>query len=125
MTIRHCYQCTDVVSHPSNLYFLVHPYSLKKPHNFSTSQSFPSSILMSPWILCFFLLSFHWGQSCKQCFIINLLFPHAAFPHISGCLFLNIKCPWVNLVCSMCILLGLTSYYLQLFWELSHSSMCS
>ena len=77
------------------------------------SQSFPSSILMSPWILCFFLLSLHCGQSCRQFFIV--WFPHAAFLHVGCWLFLDTNCLWVSLVCPICIILSLTLYCL--FWH--------
>ena len=38
---------------------------------FSTSQSFPSSVLLSPWILCFFLQSLTWWQSLVSIFFIS------------------------------------------------------
>ena len=78
MTIIPCFTFADLVSLLSSLYFI----SLKNLIIFSTSHSFSSSVLMSPWILCFFLLSLHWEQSCRQCIIVRLWFLHAAFPHV-------------------------------------------
>ena len=66
------------------------PIPLKNLIFFSTSKSFPSSVLMSSWILCFFLLSLHWGQSCRQCFIVSPWFPHTAFTLVGCWLFINI-----------------------------------
>ena len=40
---------------------------------FSTSQFFPISIPLSPWILDLFLLSLHWGQFCRQFLYVLLL----------------------------------------------------
>ena len=98
MTGRHRSQLPDLVSLLSSLYFLKHPISIRNLIIFSTSESFPSSVLMSPWILCFFLLSLHQGQSCIKCFIASLQFPHAAFLHVCCQLFHDIKCLWVSLV---------------------------
>ena len=44
--------------------------SLRKLMIFSTSQSIPSSVLMSPGILCFFLLFLHCEQSCRQVLLL-------------------------------------------------------
>ena len=110
MTIRHCCWHTDLVSY--SIYISLNiSVSFRNLVIFSTSQWFPSSALKSPWILNFFLLSLHWGQSCIQCFIISLWFLHATFLQVGGS-FLDIKCPWVSLECPICILLSLTSYCL-------------
>ena len=82
-----------------------------------TSQFFPSRLL---WIFYFFLLFFHLGQSCRQCFIVSIWLPHTAFLQVGGCPFFDIKCPWVSLLCPIRILLSLI-YCLQLFYALSHS----
>ena len=84
--------------------------SLKNLIIFSTSQLFSSSVLMSPWILYFFLLALYWRQFCRQCFIVSLWFQHAAFLHVS-CSFFDIKCPWVNIVSPIRIPLSLTSIF--------------
>ena len=97
--------------------------SLRNLIIFSTSQLFSSSNIMSHWILHFFLLSLHWRQSCRQCFIVSIWFPHAAFLQVGGGSFLDIRCLWVSLECPICILLSLTSYCLQLLYALSHSLM--
>ena len=60
---------------------------------FYISQLFPSNVLISPWILYFFLLSLPWGQSCRQCFTVSIWFLHAAFRQVGGFSFLDIKCP--------------------------------
>ena len=66
--LRHCLVLADLLA-------LCHHYISSNVPLFlrnllsSTSHSFPCSFLRSPWILCFFLLSLHWGQSCGQCFI--------------------------------------------------------
>ena len=75
------------------LYFLKNPIPLRNLIIIFNSQSFLSSVLISLLDICFFLLFLHWGQSCRQCFIISLW-----FPNVGGCSFLDIKCPWVNLV---------------------------
>ena len=54
MTIRHCYQCTDIVSILSVYIFLNAPIPLGNLVILSILQVFPSSFPMSPWILCFF-----------------------------------------------------------------------
>ena len=46
----------------------------------------------------------HWGQSCRQCFIVSIWFLHAAFLQVGGYSFLDIRGPWVSLVCPICIL---------------------
>ena len=99
------------------------PISLRNLIIFSTSQSFVVMSLCHSGY-CFFLLSLHWGQSCRQFFIVRLWFPLAAFPHVGCWLFFDIKWPWVSLVCPIRILFSLTSYCLQLLWALSHSAMC-
>ena len=119
MTIGQCLMLADLVSLLSSLYFL----SLRNLIIFSISHSFPSSVLKSPWILCFFLLSVHWGQTCRQCFIVNLWFPQAAFLHVGCYSFIDIKGQWINLVFPIHILLSLTSYCLQLLYAFSHSLM--
>ena len=116
MIVRHFLKIVYLVILLSSLYFLKHPYLPKEPHpSITTSQSFPS-VLMSLWILCFFLFSLHWGQCCRQCFIVRFWFPHAAFSHVGCWLFLDIKYPWVSLECLIHILLSLTLYCLQLLW---------
>ena len=117
MTIRHCSWHADLVSYSSQICFL------QKPHNFFHFTILSSSVPVSPWILYFFLLSLHWGESCRQCFIVSIWFSHAVFLQVGGGSFLDIKCPWVSLVCPIRILLSWTSYYLQLLYELFHSSM--
>ena len=61
MIIRDCSQCTDLVSRPSHQVYISSniPIPLRNLIIISTSQSFSSSVLMSPKILCFFLLSLH------------------------------------------------------------------
>ena len=118
MTIRHCNQYTDLVSCPSNLYFFEHPYYLEVPHyhlHFTIiSKKCPYITLDIVFLSAVPTL----GQFYRQCFIVSLWFPYV------GCwLFLGIKCLLVSLVCPIPILLSLASYCLQLFWELSHSSM--
>ena len=102
------------------------PISPRNPITFSTSQSFLSSVFKKfyPGYCIFFLLSLHWGQSCRQCFIANLWFQHVAFPHVGGWLFHDIKYPWVNLVFPIRILISLTSYCLKMLWALTLSRMC-
>ena len=112
MTLRHCSRHADLVSFFS--FYISSNISVS-----STSQFFPCSALKSPCILHFFLLSLHWGQSCRQCFIVSLCSPHSAFLQAGGCSFLDIKCLWVSLICPVRVLLNFTSYCLQL----SHSSM--
>ena len=79
------------------------PISLRNFIIFSTSQSFLSSVLISPWIFCFFLLFLHWPQTCRQYFIVSLWFLHAAFSHISSWLFLDINVRrFVNWILKKC-----------------------
>ena len=123
MTIRHCFRHADLVSCALFFSFYISlniSVSLRNLIIFSASQLFYSSVLMSPQILYFFLLSIHWGQFCRQCFIVNLRFLHAGC-----CSFLDIKCPWVNLVCpirclcSPCIFLRLQLTSVALLLSLS------
>ena len=115
MLIRYCFRHVDLVSYSSFYISLNIFVSLRNFIIYSTSHLFPNIALMSPWILYFFLLSFHMEQSCRQCFIVSIWFPHAAFLQVGGGSFLDIKCLWVSLVCPICILLSLTSYFLQIF----------
>ena len=66
-------------SHQPSIKYISSNIPIPLGNLFSKSQFFPSSILMSPWILSFFLLCLHWRQFCKPCFIVSLWFPHAAF----------------------------------------------
>ena len=84
---------------------------------------FPMFSLNFPPCHVFFLSSLHWRQSWRQWFMVILWFPHAAFIYVGCCLFLDIKCLWVNLVCPIWSIFSLTSYCLQLLWALSHSSI--
>ena len=62
MTIRHYSRHADLVSY-SYIYISSNiSVSLKNLIIFSTSQLFPSSVLMSPWILYFLLLFLYWGS---------------------------------------------------------------
>ena len=92
MTIRHCsLHAADLVNY--SLFYISSNISvfLRNLNIFYTSQFFPSSAHMSPWILYYFLLSLHFGQSCRQCFIVSVWFPYAAFLKVDGCSFLDIK----------------------------------
>ena len=122
MTIRHCFYHAELVCY-SSLYISLNICFLKKPHHFLYFTTFPSSVLMSPRILYFFLLFLHWGQSCRQYLIVSFGCPHAAFLHVTCCSFLDIRCQWVNLVCQIRILLSLTQYCLQSLYALFHSTM--
>ena len=87
------------------------PISLKNFIIFSTSQSFPSSVLMSPWILYLFLLFLHWGAVLQVMFYCQALVSTCC---ISTC---------CSLVCPIRILLSLNLYCLQLLWALAHPSI--
>ena len=67
--------------------------SFRNLMTFATLHSIPSIFFMSLSMPCFLLSSFHWGQSCRQCFTLSLWFPHFTFLHFGGCLFLDIKYP--------------------------------
>ena len=125
MNIRHCLVLADLVSLLSSLYFLKHSYLPKESYHLLHFVILPQQCPYVTQILCFFMLFFHWGQSCWQSFIVWLSILHVAFPHVGCWLFLDIKCPWVSLVCPIRILLNLTSYCQQLLRALSHSSMYS
>ena len=95
-------------------YFHISSYMLiifRNLMTFATSHSIPSIFFMSLSMMCFFLSSFYWGQSCRLCFTVSLWFPHIMFLHFGGCSFLDIN------------LLSLILYCLQLLWVLSHSSI--
>ena len=62
MTIRRCFWHADLVSYSSFYISSNISVSLRNLIIFSTSQFFPSSVPMSPWILYFFLLSHYWGS---------------------------------------------------------------
>ena len=65
--------------------------SFRNLMTFSTSYSIPSIFFMSLSMPCFPLSSFHWGQSCRQCFTVSLWFLHITFLHFGGCSFLDIS----------------------------------
>ena len=123
MTKRHCYQCTDLVSYRSGPYFFEKFYSLKKPHYLLHFTIFSQWCPYVTLDISFLSAVPTLGQSCGQCFIVNLWFSHAVFLHAGCWLFLDIKCLRVSLVCSISILLSLTSYCFQLLLAFSHSSM--
>ena len=119
MTRRHCFQCTDLVSYPSSLCFLEHPYSLKESHYL---LYFTILSLQCPYItLDIVFLSV--VPSLEGNLVDDVLLSVSGFHMLHfrmlavGCwLFLDIKCPGVSLVCLIRILLSLISYFLQLLW---------
>ena len=123
ITKRHCFRHADLVKYSSFCISLNIPVSLWNLIIFSTSHFFPSSVLISPWILCFFLLSLYWRQSCRQCLYVSICFLHAAFLQVGGGSILDIRCPCDSLEYPIRFLLSLTSYWLQLLYALSYSSM--
>ena len=122
MTIRLCFRHADLISHPSYLYFLKHLYSLRNLIIFSTICS--QQCFYITLEIVFFSVFLALGNFCRQYMIVNIWFPYAALPHVGCWLFLDLKCPCVSLVCSIWSLLSLTSYCLQLMWELSHAKIC-
>ena len=114
-TIRSCLFSYFHIS----LYMLI---SFRNLMTYATFHSIPSIFFMSLSIPCFLLSSFHWGQSCRKCFTVILWFPHILFLHFGGCSFLDIKYPWINLVCPFHNLLNFISLQ-QLLWVLFHSSI--
>ena len=107
MTIKHCSWHADLISYSSFYIFLYISVSFRNLITLSTSQFFPNSFPMSPWILYFFLLSFHWGNLIGNVLLL-------VFGFYGDGSFLDIRCPWVSLECQIRILLSLTSYCLQL-----------
>ena len=65
--------------------------SLKTLITFTTSQSLPSNVFISSWILYFLLLYFYWGTP-----IGNVWFQYDIFLHIVCWSFLNIKCQCIQ-----------------------------
>ena len=123
MTIRHCFQSTCLVNHPSNIYFLKHSYFLNEHHYLLHLTILSQRCPYVTMDIVFFFAVPPLRQSCRQYFIVSFWFPHIAFLHVIGWLFFDIKCLWVSLVCPIHILLSLTLYCQQLFLALSHSSM--
>ena len=88
---------------------------------FSTSKSFSVELFFYRHVYYIFLMSFYRKHSSRQCYVFRVCFHMCML--IDCWSFLDIKCPWVSLVCPIRSLLSLTSYCLQLLWALSHSSM--
>ena len=61
----HCSRHADLVSYSSYI-----SVSIRNLIIFSTSQFFPSSVPMSPWILYFFLMSLHWGSLASNVLLL-------------------------------------------------------
>ena len=98
MTIRHKYCHVDLISY-SSFYISSNICFLKKLHNF-LHNSFPVVLLCHPGYCISFCCPFI-RQSCRQCFIVILFSTCCIFV----CwLFLDIKCPWISLVCSIYML---------------------
>ena len=119
LVIRRCYQIAGLISLLSSLYFLKYPYLRKEPNYLLHFTFLSQQCPCHPGYCIFFLLSFHQGQFCRQCFFRLFV----AFLHVGCWLFLHIICLSVSLVCPISILLNLTSYCLQLLCALSYSSM--
>ena len=125
MTIKCCYWLADLIGLLSSLCFLKHPYFPKQPHHLHLHFL----VLHFHFLVVFlchpgYCISFCCLSIISNIFFVSLWFKHAAFLHVTCWLFLDIKNPWVSLVCPIHILFSLTSYCLQLLLAFSHSLMC-
>ena len=86
---------------------IIYDYKTPLKSCFFTSQYHHSNVFISPQVLYFFLLSFHWhSQSLVRLSVSGF------HMHIGCRSFLYIKFLWVSLVCSLLSLFNLTSYCL-------------